>query len=240
VQDFAAKGRRMTSLPLPPPELRGLVGNTDSVEEFERVGSSIAGMMKALGLLEPGNRILDVGCGCGRVAARLLSSPIASYEGFDRNPRLVGWAAENIMPADPRFRFQLVSVESPYAELDGFRGTIPATDLRFPYADGSFEVALLASVFTHMPVADSRRYLDELARVLGPDGQVLATWFLTDEPEGAVEGLGYSHNRTAQTEAVRAAGFSAQDLFGLAAEPPPPGSPPRQEWFLLRRVAPVA
>jgi SAM-dependent methyltransferase len=230
----------MTSLPLPPPELRGLVGNTDSVEEFERVGGSIAGMMKALGLLEPGHRILDVGCGCGRVAAQLLSSPIAAYEGFDRNPRLVQWAVDNIMAADPRFRFQLVSVESPYDELDGFRGTISARDLKFPYADGSFEVALLSSVFTHMPVVDSRRYLDELARVLEPDGKVLATWFLTDEPDGAVEGLGYSHNRAAQAEAVRAAGFSPRDLFGLAAEPPAPGSPPRQEWFLLSRVAPVA
>lgn len=230
----------MPTPPIPPPELRGLVGNTDTVEEFEGIGRSIAGMMDALGLLAPECRLLDVGCGCGRVAGQLLASPIAAYEGFDRNPELVRWAAENIGSIDRRFRFRLVSVASPYDDLDGFRGTIPASELRFPYPDGAFDVALLSSVFTHMSVDDSRRYLSELARVLTPQGQVLATWFLTDEPHGEIEGLGYSHNRRHQAEAVGAAGFSARNLFEQDAPARAPGSPPQQVWFLLRRTAPAA
>ena len=223
----------MTTLPLPPAELRGLVGNTDTVEEFERVGRSIAGMMAALGLLPAGQRVLDVGCGCGRVAAHLVASPIAAYEGFDRNPRLIAWAAEQITPLDSRFHFQLVKVASPYDAFDGFHGEIPAGELTFPFADGLFDVALLSSVFTHMPVGDSRRYLAELARVLSPTGQVLATWFLTDAEEGIVEGLGYRHNRRDQAAAIAAAGFSGRRLF--ETPPPSPGDPPQQEWFLLSR-----
>lgn len=223
----------MPTLPLPPAELRGLVGNTDSVEEFEGIGRSIAGMMAALGLLPAGQRMLDVGCGCGRVAAHLLATPIASYEGFDRNPRLVSWAAEQITPIDRRFRFQLVKVASPYDAFDGFHGEIPAGELTFPFADGIFDVALLSSVFTHMPVGDSRRYLAELARVLAPSGQVLATWFLTDAEGGIVEGLGYRHNRRDQAAAIAAAGFSGRSLF--ETPPPSPGDPPQQEWFLLSR-----
>ncbi len=225
----------MPALPLPPPELRGLVGDTDSAEEYQGIGSAIAGMMQALGLLAPRYRILDVGCGCGRVAAQLVSSPIAAYQGFDRNPELVNWASEHITPIDSRFQFQLVRVESPYDEFDGFRGVIPARDLSFPFADGSFDVALLSSVFTHMSLVDARRYLRELARVLNAGGQVLASWFLTEAAEGAVEGLGYRHGRREQAAAIAAAGFSALSLTERAAERAAAGDPPQHEWFLLRR-----
>lgn len=225
----------MSILPLPPAELRALVGNTDSVEEFERVGSSIAGMMTALDLLPDGQRVLDVGCGCGRVARHLLASSVASYDGFDRNPRLIEWAERVIAASDSRFRFSLVKVTSPYDTLDGFHGEISAREVTFPYPDASFDVALLSSVFTHMPPDDARRYLAELARVLRPEGRVLATWFLTDLPGGEVVGLGYRHTRDEQADAVRSAGFRARRLFDPS--PPVPGEPPQQEWFLLERIA---
>jgi len=235
----ASTNHPMPALPLPPPELRGLVGDTDSVEEYQGIGGAIAEMMKALGLLAPGRRILDVGCGCGRVAAHLLSSPIASYQGFDRNPQLVNWASEHITRIDGRFRFQLVRVESPYDDFDGFRGIIPARDLSFPFANGMFDVALLSSVFTHMSIVDARRYLGELARVLTASGQVLASWFLTGAAQGAVEGLGYRHSRREQAEAISAAGFSALSLTERGAEREAPENPPQHEWFLLHRAPAV-
>lgn len=221
--------------PLPPARLRGLVGESDSVEEFLGVGRSLAGMMAALGLLDPGARILDVGCGCGRAALQLRSTRLGSYRGFDRNPELVAWAQENIAAHDPRFEFRCIPVASPYDAYDGHQGTLRAEDLVFPYPDASFDVVLLASVFTHLPTTATRRYLAEAARVLVPGGRLLASWYLTSGPSERVEGLGFHHPRTEQGEAARYAGFNARALTPRPEDAEEGGLPPVHEWFLLTR-----
>jgi len=218
---------------IPPPELRRLIGDGDSEEEFVRVGSGIAGMMASLGLLERGCRLLDVGCGCGRVAYFLRDSPIGSYAGFDRNPDLVAWAEAHLGAADPRFRFLHVSVASPYELLDGHRGSSSAQALRFPFPDAEFDLALASSVFTHMPSDDVDAYLRELRRVVAPRGRVLASWFLSDDPGGSVEGLGFAHDRALHLERVRASGFEARALWPAAPRSGRESRPPQHEWFLL-------
>lgn len=221
--------------PVPPARLRGLVGETDSVEEFLGVGRSLAGMMASLGLLEPGVRLLDVGCGCGRAALQLRTSRIAAYRGFDRNPELVAWAQENVAACDPRFEFRHVPVASPYDTYDGHTGTLCAEELVFPYPDAEFDIVLLASVFTHLPTTTTRRYLAEAARVLVPRGRLLASWYLTSGSCEHAVGLGYHHPREEQAEAVRAAGFRARALTPRPDEAEGGSLPLVHEWFLLTR-----
>lgn len=132
-------------------------------------------------MLGPSTRLLDVGCGCGRVARYLLDSPIAAYAGFDRHRGMIEWAQSYISSRDERFEFRHVDVQSGYEELDRDVGMVSAVDLVFPYEDRSFTSALAASVFTHIDFSATSHYLSETARVLGRDGAILASYFPGDE-----------------------------------------------------------
>ncbi len=106
-----------------------------------------------------------------------------TYEGFDIVPQFVRWCSREITPRHPRFRFRLADVRNRQYNRHGGR---PAAEYEFPFADAAFDVALAASVFTHMEPDGVRRYLEETFRVLRPGGSLACTFFLVD---GEVEGL---------------------------------------------------
>ena len=161
---------------LPPPSLRALNGP----EEFLAMGRSIAGDVAAQTGLHPGADVLDAGCGSGRVALGLLDhiGPEGSYEGFDIVPEAVAWCQRRITAARPNFRFQVADVYNHHYHRKGGQ---QADHYRFPYDDGSFDVVLLTSIFTHLGAGATERYLRESARVLRPNGRLYASFFLIDE-----------------------------------------------------------
>jgi SAM-dependent methyltransferase len=53
--------------------------------------------------------------------------------------------------------------------------------VRLPAEDGSIDLIVLQSVFTHMLPPAVAHYLSEFARVLRPTGHVYATFFMVDE-----------------------------------------------------------
>jgi SAM-dependent methyltransferase len=133
-------------------------------------------------------RILDLGCGCARLAIPLMDhlSGTGAYEGLDVMPEAIEWASMTITPRAPQFRFQVADVHnSAYNPA----GTTAAAEYRFPYTDGAFDVALANSLFTHMLPAEVANYLGELRRVLRPGGRAVITYFLMDdETRGLVAG----------------------------------------------------
>lgn len=160
---------------LVPPRRLDFVGHSD----FVATGEEFLGHFVTIGGLRPDERVLDIGCGIGRMArplTRFLSGE-GTYDGFDVNPEGIAWCRERYAPY-PNFRFV-------HADLHNGRynpgGTGRAETFRFPYDDASFDFALATSVFTHLlePAAD--RYLGETARVLRPGGRALLTFFLLDE-----------------------------------------------------------
>jgi SAM-dependent methyltransferase len=56
-----------------------------------------------------------------------------------------------------------------------------AERFRFPYEDGSFDLAIATSLFTHLLAPAAEHYVAESARVLAPGGRVFATWFAIDQ-----------------------------------------------------------
>lgn len=164
--------------PLIPPRRLQFVGAGD----FAAVGDEFLGHLVDLAGLEPSSDVLDVGCGIGRVARPLAGFLDADgrYRGFDVDPRGITWCSEHY-PAD-RFAFTL-------ADLHNLRynpaGTRSALEYRFPYADDSFDVALMTSVLTHLQAPEAEHYLAETVRVLRPGGRLLATFFLLDEASRA-------------------------------------------------------
>lgn len=71
-------------------------------------------------------------------------------------------------------------------------GLVPAAEYLFPYADDTFDLAVLTSVFTHMRAAEVRHYLDEVARVLRSGGRCLITFFLLSDESRPAIGAGAS------------------------------------------------
>jgi SAM-dependent methyltransferase len=160
----------------PPKGLWRFVGAGD----FREVGKNFLGYFTELGDLKEDDRVLDVGCGAGRMAvplARYLSER-GSYDGFDVVPEGIGWCRGRITPRYPNFRFQLADL---YNKQYNPRGRYSPSEYRFPYVEDSFDFVFLGSVFTHMLPEDMQNYMSEIGRVLAPGGRCMITYFLLNE-----------------------------------------------------------
>jgi SAM-dependent methyltransferase len=159
-------------LPLPPRRDRAEV----AVDFIPKAFRSLD-LLVGLAGLRPDGRVLDVGCGVGRITYALTHylSAAGRYEGFDTVPRWVAWNRRSISSRFPNFRFRLVEVRN---GLYNRRGRTDAQRLRFPYDDGTFDAVLVESVFQHNRVPVVRRYLSEIGRVLRRGGRCVVTGFL--------------------------------------------------------------
>jgi SAM-dependent methyltransferase len=162
---------------VPPLELRELVGPREP-EAFDHPrGQSV---FPTLTRLELYDFVLDFGCGCGRVARRLAvaDAPMPErYVGVDLHAGMIAWANQNLAPRLPGFTFIHQDV---FNTSFNPRGSLPQM-APFPVEDGSVSLLLALSVFTHLVQAQAELYLDEIKRVLRPDGVALATFFLFDK-----------------------------------------------------------
>ncbi|HEY6760730.1 MAG TPA: methyltransferase domain-containing protein [Baekduia sp.] len=165
--------------PLVPPRRLHFVGHAES--DFAATGDEFLGHFTRLGGLERGDRVLDVGCGIGRMARPLAgfldASAGATYDGFDVNPAGIVWCRTRYATDHPNFAFVVADL---YNSRYNPTGTQAARDFTFPYADARFDFTLATSVFTHLLEGEAERYIAESARTLAPGGTLFATWFLLD------------------------------------------------------------
>lgn len=165
---------------LPPKLLQLSVGGN-----YKEVGAEFFGYLVELCALQPGDSVLDVGCGSGRIAVPLTSylNHEGRYSGFDVSRKAVAWCQDNIARAHTNFDFKLADIQNGFYNR---KGKSTSSEFPFPYPDASFDVVFLASVFTHMFPADVTHYLHEIARVLKPGGRCLSTFFLLNEESSAL------------------------------------------------------
>src|SRR6266566_6868678 len=118
----------------PPRRLIDSIGGGD----FKNTGREFFGYFIEIGGLKPTDCVLDVGCGCGRMAVPLVSflSDQGQYWGFDIMRPGIEWCQKNIAARDPRFHFQLADVYNPAYHR---KGKHPAHLYKFPYQDGFFD-----------------------------------------------------------------------------------------------------
>jgi SAM-dependent methyltransferase len=113
----------------------------------------ITGMLAEQGADAATLEVLDFGCGCGRVARHWpAAGPV--LRGCDVNRRLAAWCEENL----------------PHMEASAIDPAPPT-----PYDAESFDLVYALSVFTHLTEASQRRWMEEMRRLLRPEGWLLFT-----------------------------------------------------------------
>jgi SAM-dependent methyltransferase len=151
----------------------------DVLEEWFRWGEEWSMLLRVYGQIQRESRLLEIGCGLGRVAfpLRYLLSREGRYEGFEIVREKVEFLQKHFQPLYPNFRFTWANVRNTYYNPTG---EIEAHQYRFPYSEGSFDLMFAASVFTHMLPQNTAHYFAEAARVLKPGGRCLFSFFLLD------------------------------------------------------------
>jgi ubiquinone/menaquinone biosynthesis C-methylase UbiE len=199
-------------IPFPPEDFMRLVcgGNDPNLsEQFIWAGKLVTAMLRDENMILSDTCFIDVGCGCGRVARYLMNMPLQSYTGFDRHSGMIRWCQQEITPLATHFAFHCFEIKSVYSQNDGEYGKIEADDFCFPFADHSFDAALLASVFTHMPLKESVHYLYELYRVVKPGGKILLSVFFSDR-EPYRENANFYYESKEFLKMVGASGFDCR------------------------------
>ncbi len=137
------------------------------IDYWNRLGTTKAfshpvNLSRLAELVDPDCRILDVGCGYGRVMGLLHDHGYRNLVGVDPAPAMVAAARQRF----PALTFQALS------------------STRLPVADESVDAALLFTVLTSIPSDDEqRRVIREIGRVLRPDGLLYISdlWIQKDE-----------------------------------------------------------
>lgn len=183
---FSSIGDRILGVrdPLVPPISKNITGYGN----FRAIGYKMVILMIRLAGLRPEHRILDIGCGMGRVAIGLLDylDDDAEYFGVDVDPNNIAWCRAKIAPRNANFHFEHIDIHN---KDNNPRGAIAGTDFRSPLPDDSVDMVILTSVFTHLMPDVTLTYLEEISRVLRPGGKLFGTWFLYRDDESSPEVL---------------------------------------------------
>jgi ubiquinone/menaquinone biosynthesis C-methylase UbiE len=143
-----------------------------------------------LAQLQPGETVLDVGCGTGTLAlmAQARVGAIGRVAGIDPGPRQIARARAKAA----RHRLPIAFHEGVIEQL--------------PFPDRSFDVVLSTLMMHHLPDDLKRRGLAEVARVLTPGGRLV----IVDFKHGA--------ERQGQPVRLGAGAMGVEDLPALLAE----------------------
>lgn len=155
---LAAAPAPASDLPLPPPLLRvKVVGYADPhafLQSGEATVAEFDAVLRRSGPgLSDGGEVLDLGCGCGRLA-RWIPQAEGRLTGLDIEPRAIAWCAANLP--------------------GGFHVNVLGD--RLPCREASFDLVYACSVVTHLRKATAAACLQEIARVLKPGGRALVTF----------------------------------------------------------------
>lgn len=168
-------------------------------------GGAVSNVRKATiraAALQPGEAVLDVGCGTGDLtlrATRRVGSE-AHVAGIDASLQMIGVARRKAVKTVRDIDFRLAPIED------------------LPFADGEFDVALSSFMLHHLPDDLKVRGLAEVRRVLKPGGRLIAVDL---KPGGGVIGSVmklFGHSLPADygnqlRDTISAAGFSDVEIL---------------------------
>ncbi len=150
--------------------------------------------------LQPGESVLDVGCGTGTlalVAKRQVGN--GAVAGIDASPEMIQRARHKAGRASLQLKFEVASADA------------------LPFPDGSFDVVLCTVTLHHLRRSMRSAAVAEMRRVLKPSGRVLLADFVFGKKR-TVAGLLHHHigmKPDELTQLAEAAGMRVIDAGGL-------------------------
>jgi SAM-dependent methyltransferase len=150
------------------------------------IADTIIGSINRMMPIAPGSTVLDVGCGCGRIAAGLTGtlSDQGTYIGIDIVPGLIDFARRHITTAYPNFQFHVRNQRnSSYDYFIDVPSGIETISAVAP--NGTVDRAIATSLFTHLDFPEAVPILMEIAQALKTSGALFMTCFIIpDGPAG--------------------------------------------------------
>jgi len=151
------QGAYLTTYPAHVARLRAMLDEDAALSQavggnFFASGKLQYSLLLHLGL-RPTDRVIDVGCGSGRLASQLAHVEGLSYLGTDVVPDLLTYARKITRRSD--WQFELTN------------GVV------IPAADAAADLVCFFSIFTHLKHEESCKYLAEAKRVLRPGGRIV-------------------------------------------------------------------
>lgn len=166
---------------LPPKSMRTrLCGDAFRTDSFYFLTGVLEATKFSTGLgYTHGSRVVEIGSGLGRLAMGLLAEfGDVNYLGIDANADFVRWCQDNIEQQHPAFRFVHLDMAN---ALYNPSGAVAAHELHLPVDDASADIVYLWGVFSNMVPEDVEAYIEEIARILRPQGRCFLTAFVEDE-----------------------------------------------------------
>ena len=165
---------------LPPPAMMNIVGSPDEAH-FRATMCDLFGELVQRGTVERTDTILDLGCGCGRLAIPFASHlDDGAYYGIDVWREGLDWCRNNVSSTTGSIHFiQREAVNNYYFEprTPGAANRYHLSELHHEEVDFAFAISL----FTHLQKQDCIAYFAELSRVLKRGGCAYLTCFIIDE-----------------------------------------------------------
>jgi SAM-dependent methyltransferase len=159
--------------------LSDIVGGGDP----EPIAQEVVTAIEKYAKLKAGDSVLDVGCGCGRIAAALTQyvDGTSQYIGIDIVPGLIDFAANFITPRYPSFRFLLLNESNKTYDWWLRQGDETGiAKLTEGVSAQSIDLAISVSLFTHLDYPAALEMLTSIHQVLKNDGRVFMTVFVLD------------------------------------------------------------